>query len=92
MNETQVWSGKVYGGDKVVVRLNAAAEDIELSVTRRNLPPTNWQVAACPKKLVGLRLWGNRMDEAVAQQILDNPEITLKIFQGIDWYSSTVLP
>jgi len=32
------------------------------------------------------------MDEAVAQQILDNPEIALKIFQGIDWYSSTVLP
>jgi alpha-galactosidase len=33
MGETQVWSGKLYGGDRVVIMLNAAAEDIEISVT-----------------------------------------------------------
>ncbi len=93
IGETQVWSGKLYGGDRVVVMLNAAGEDIAMSITLEEIflqetgkPPQvreSWTV---------FDLWGDRMDETVARQILDCPAKAPKIFQDSNWYNSTEVP
>lgn len=93
VGEAQIWSGKLFGGDQVVIFLNAADEDLKMSASlaeiflRETGKPTQaqeeWDV---------YDLWGNRMSEAVAQEIIESPNDSAKILTKINWYNSTALP
>lgn len=88
--ETQVWAGKLWGGDRVVILLNAADEDMEMSATLEEIfiqetgkapqVEQDWQL---------FDLWANRMSEDDAQRILDSPSDTSKVYRDLDWYNST---
>lgn len=68
MGETQVWSGKLYGDDRVVVLLNAAAEDIEMSATLEEIfLQETGKPAQARESWTVFEPGRNRMDE-VAQQ------------------------
>lgn len=90
MGETQVWSGRLYGGDKVVVFLNAAGEDVQMSATLEEIfIQETGKAPQVEETWTAFDLWGNRMANDVAQRILDNPTTASTIFREVDWYNST---
>jgi alpha-galactosidase len=91
IGETQVWSRKLWGGDWAVVLLNAADEDVEMSVEMEELfyketgkaeeVGRSWEV---------FDLWGNRMEESVAEKILSGEkEEGLEMLRHLGWYNSS---
>jgi alpha-galactosidase len=93
VGEIQIWSGSLYGGDQVVILLNAAGEDVRISVSLEEIflhegpegsaPQVNeqWEV---------YDLWGNRMGNEMAQKILDAPADKFeKLFKEANWYNVT---
>lgn len=85
--ETHIWSGRLYGNDQVVIFLNAADEDIEMSSTIIDIfvgegpEGSAWQT----KEQYDVHdLWADRMEDATAKKIL-----TAKTTSKIDWYNAT---
>jgi alpha-galactosidase len=92
--ESQIWSGKLFGGDQVVAFLNAADEDLEMSASLKEIfireagkapqVEEEWHV---------YDLWANRMDENDAQKILNAaPGSHSAVFAELNWYNATSLP
>jgi alpha-galactosidase len=84
-----VWSGPLYGGDQVVLLLNAANEELEMTTSLADIfvhhgpggsasqVKDSWDVHD---------LWADRMDEHTAQTILDHGP-----GKSGTWYNSTEL-
>ena len=94
MGECQIWSGKLFGGDQVVVFLNAADEDLEMSATLKEIfireagkapqVEEEWHVHD---------LWANRMDEDTARKILEAPVGSrTRLLAEANWYNATATP
>ncbi len=94
VGETQVWSGRLAGGDRVVVFLNAADEDMEMTASLEEIFIQETGKAPQVQERWNVHdLWANRMDDATAQNILNTPPGTIaKALQDIDWYNATALP
>ncbi|KAJ9669621.1 hypothetical protein H2201_000004 [Coniosporium apollinis] len=96
IGETQVWSGPLYGGDEVVVLLNAAGEDLEMSTDLNEIFVSDGPEGSAPQakqKWAIYDLWANRMDDATAQRILDAPVTELEsVFSQANVYNSTLTP
>lgn len=94
--EVQVWSGPLHGGDQVVILLNVADEDIEISAGLDEIFLEDGPGGSAPQiqqKWDVYDLWGNRMDNALAQKILDaDTASALKLLEQANWYNSTALP
>lgn len=95
IGETHVWSGSLYGGDQVVVLLNAGGEDIEMSATLAEIFLHDGPEGSAPQVKETWELydlWANRMDEEVAQQILDAPvDVAAKLLKDANWYNVTAM-
>lgn len=92
VGEIQVWSGPLYGGDQVVVLLNAGNEDAEIGASLEEIFVADGPEGSAPQ--VGQAwevydLWGVRMGNEVGQRILDRPEEVESIFRELHWYNST---
>lgn len=99
VGETQVWSGPLYGGDQVVIFLNAAtmkqsitayAEDIFLGEGPGCSAPQ------CSETWDVHDLWGHRMSESTADKIIAQQEDksgtgVRKIYQAENLYNSSEL-
>jgi alpha-galactosidase len=96
MGETQVWSGYLSGGDQVVVFLNAASEDLDISAELEEIFVADGAGGSAPQVHVKwdvYDLWANRMEEATAQKILASPHGTAsKTLAEVNWYNSTATP
>jgi alpha-galactosidase len=95
IGETHVWSGSLYGGDQVVILLNAGGEDKEISATLAEIFLHDGPEGSAPQVKEAWELydlWANRMDEDVAQKILDAPvDEAVKLLKDADWYNATAL-
>ena len=95
MGEIQVWSGSLFGGDQVVILLNAAGEDSRISASLEEIFLHDGPEGSAPQVLEEWEvydLWANRMDSALAQKILDAPQDKLeKLFKDANWYNATEL-
>ena len=93
--ETHVWSGPLYGGDQLVVFLNAADKDAEMKATLDEIFVHEGPHGSAPQtrlKWTLHDLWENRMDVGTAQKILDSPvEKVESVFTQVNWYNSTTL-
>jgi len=93
IGEIQVWSGPLYGGDQVVILLNAAGEDARISASLEEIFLHDGPEGSAPQvseEWEVYDLWANRMDNALAQKILDAPVDKLeKLFKEANWYNST---
>lgn len=96
MGEIQVWSGSLYGGDQVVILLNAAGEDSRISASLEEIFLHDGPEGSAPQVQEDWEvydLWTNRMDNSLAQKILDASEDKLeKLFKDANWYNSTEIP
>jgi alpha-galactosidase len=95
IGEIQVWSGPLYGGDQVVVLLNAAGEDARISASLEEIFLHDGPEGTAPQineEWEVFDLWADRMDTAFAQKILKAPMDKLeRLFKEANWYNSTEL-
>jgi alpha-galactosidase len=95
IGEAHVWSGSLYGGDQVVLFLNAADEDLEMSATLAEIFLHDGPGGSAPQVKEAWEvydLWANRMDDKLAQKILDAPEDkAVNLLEQANWYNSTAL-
>ncbi|KAH8758096.1 alpha-galactosidase [Hyaloscypha sp. PMI_1271] len=93
VGEIQVWSGGLSGGDQVVLLLNAAGEDARISASLEEIFLHDGPEGSAPQvneEWEVFDLWGNRMDNALAQKILDADEKDVeKLWKQANWYNST---
>jgi alpha-galactosidase len=92
VGEIHVWSGPLYGGDQVVVLLNAGDEDAEISATLEEIFVADGPEGSAPQVRQAWEvhdLWRVRMSKEVGQKILDQPADVEEIFRDMHWYNST---
>lgn len=96
MGETQVWSGPLYGGDQVVVLLNAANEDMSIETDLEDIfvsegPGGNSE--QCSETWDVHDLWSDRMELGVAEEVLKaNEKEARSLLRKVDWYNATKTP
>ena len=86
MGETHLWSGPLYGGDQVVLLLNAVNEDLELTASLADIFLADGPGGSAPQvkqKWDVYDLWLNRMDDKTAQAIVNGEKMS--------WYNSSEL-
>jgi alpha-galactosidase len=97
MGETQVWSGHLWGGDQVVILLNAADEDVEMTASLEEIfysDGPEGSAEAVHQAWDLYDLWADRMDSVSAQKILDadeNMEAFESLLEEVNWYNATKL-
>ena len=93
--ETQIWSGPLYHNDQVVVLLNAADKDIEMSVTLNEIFVADGPEGSAPQtkeKWTIYDLWASRMDNSTATRILEAaPSSVEREFKKVNWFNSTTM-
>jgi alpha-galactosidase len=93
VGEIQVWSGSLYGGDQVVILLNAAGEDARISASLEEIFLHDGPEGSAPQvseEWEVYDLWANRMDNTLAQKILNASVDKLeKLFKEANWYNAT---
>jgi alpha-galactosidase len=97
VGEAQVWSGHLAGGDQVVVFFNAADEDLNMEASLTEIfyhEGPNGHAPQVKEVWEIYDLWGDRMEDSVAQKILDapTPSKANKLFEAAGWYNSTAVP
>ena len=94
--ETQVWAGPLYPSDQLVVFLNAADEDMEMSITLDEVFVEEGLGGSAPQLKEAwdmYDLWENMMDDKTAQHIIDTaPHGVSRSATARDWYNSTEIP
>lgn len=92
--ETQIWSGSLYPSDQVVIFLNAADEDMEMSATLEEIFVADGPEGSAPQTKERWNiydLWAKRMDQTTAEHIVENG-VARPEFKEANWYNSTALP
>lgn len=99
IGETQVWSGPLYGGDQVVVLLNVANTDQEMTVELEDIflgEGPACSALQCSEAWDIHDLWATRMDETTAKKIIAQQQATntagvAKIYKDENLYNATDL-
>ena len=87
--EVQFWAGPLYPNDQLVIFLNAADEDLEMSITLNDIFVHEGPEGSAPqtKQEFDIHdLWADRMDDFTAEQILAGKDQYKQ-----KWYNSTEL-
>lgn len=86
--EVQVWVGPLYPHDQLVIFLNAADEELELTTTLNDIFVHEGPEGSAPhtkEEFDIYDLWADRMDDFTAEQILAGKEQ-----YASTWYNSTI--
>ncbi|KAH8651379.1 alpha-galactosidase [Xylariales sp. PMI_506] len=97
VGETQVWSGVLAYGDQVVVFLNAADEDLEMSAELAEVFLHHGPEGSAPQVKQSwdiYDLWSNRMDDKSAESILlasaaQDVDKSAQVFSKLNWWNSS---
>ena len=87
--EVQIWAGPLYPQDELVVLLNAADEDLDLSISLNDIFIHEGPEGSAPQTKQEFDvhdLWADRMDDFTAEQILAGKDQYKQ-----KWYNSTEL-
>ena len=93
IGETRIWSGRLAGGDQLVLFLNAADEELPLKISLAEIfvaDGPGGSASQVQEEWAVHDLWANRMDDGLAHSILNAKESELEgIFKSSQWYNST---
>lgn len=97
VGETHVWAGLLQNGDQVVILLNAAGEDIEMSVSLAEIFIPYGPGGSAPHVKSDWAvhdLWANRMSEETAKSLQDAKSSADRdaILKKANWYNATETP
>ncbi|KAM0712301.1 hypothetical protein Q7P37_011396 [Cladosporium fusiforme] len=90
IGEAHIWSGPLANGDQVVIFLNAANEDLDMSASLAEIFVMDGPGGSAPQvqqKWAVNDLWQNRMDESDAQTVLAEKPGRIS-----SWYNATEVP
>ena len=92
--ETQIWSGPLYSdNDQLVVFLNAADADLEMTSSLPEIFIHSNAAEQTRQKWDVYDLWANRMDDAVAEQIVGCAASSAAVAAARKgWYNATETP
>ncbi|KIX95875.1 uncharacterized protein Z520_08583 [Fonsecaea multimorphosa CBS 102226] len=85
--EIQIWSGPLWLHDQVVIFLNAADEDLEMTTSLNDIFLHEGPEGSAPQTMEEFDvydLWADRMEDSTAEQILNG-----KAQYKSSWYNST---
>ena len=95
--ETHVWSGRLHNGDQIVILLNAAGSDVEMTASLDEIfvadgPGGSAQQTHC--RWAVHDLWANRMPLEVAEALLraGDEASASRVYRSAEWYNATELP
>jgi alpha-galactosidase len=97
MGETHMWTGRLAGGDQVVILFNAADEDIQMSASLEEIFYYEGPEGSAPQVKQAwdvYDLWAGRMDIETAQKILDAEDDLRsceQLLKEANWYNSSVM-
>ena len=97
MGETHLWTGRLAGGDQVVILFNAADEDIQMSASLEEIFYYEGPEGSAPQVKQAwdvYDLWAGRMDTKTAQKILDadnNQRSGGQLLKEANWYNSSAI-
>jgi len=94
IGETHIWSGKLENGDQVVILLNAANEDVEMSASLKEIFTPSGPGGSAPQVKESWEvfdLWADRMSDANAQAILDAEDQASRseVLKKLNWYNAS---
>ncbi|OBT38658.1 hypothetical protein VE00_11070 [Pseudogymnoascus sp. WSF 3629] len=97
VGETHIWSGKLHNGDQVVILLNAANEDLDMSAPLSEIFVSEGPGGSAPQANQSWEvfdLWANRMSDAEARSIVEaaDDQTRAEIFGKLGWYNATDIP
>ena len=97
MGETHMWTGRLAGGDQVVILFNAADEDIQMSASLEEIFYYEGPEGSAPQVKQAwdvYDLWAGRMDIETAQKILDaddDQRLREQLWTDANWYNSSAI-
>jgi alpha-galactosidase len=97
MGETHMWTGRLAGGDQVVILFNAADEDIQMSASLEEIFYYEGPEGSAPQVKQAwdvYDLWAGRMDIETAQKILDADDdlpSSEQLLREAHWYNSSAM-
>ena len=94
VGETHVWSGKLKNGDQVVIFLNAAGEELEITAPLSEIFVSEGPGGSAPhvKQTWDVYdLWADRMSDADATDILAAKDVKAKakVLKKLNWFNET---
>ncbi|OTA04865.1 GH27 alpha-galactosidase [Trichoderma parareesei] len=99
IGETHVWSGPLANGDQVVIFLNAADADLDMSASLEDIfimDGVGGTAAQVRQDWAVHDLWGKgaRMETEDARRVLDaeGEEARRAVLKGLGWYNATEVP
>ncbi|TEA16702.1 Alpha-galactosidase [Colletotrichum sidae] len=95
--ETQVWSGRLENGDQVVILLNAAGDEVEMSSSLAEIFVADGPGGSAPQvkcKWAVHDLWADRMPTETAAALFnaESDDERVRIFREANWYNATEVP
>lgn len=90
--EIQMWSGDLYGNDKVVILVNAGNSSRVMNTTIEEVYWDQWPEAPSGSVFDMYDLWANRMPNEIAAQILDNNSTAAAANATQYYYNATHTP
>lgn len=96
--ETHIWSGPLANGDQVLILLNAANEDVEMTAYLEDIfvgGGPSCSAPQCNEDWLVHDLWANRMGAATAGQLVDKStsrNVAAQILNSVQWYNSSAVP
>ncbi|KAI1611785.1 glycoside hydrolase superfamily [Exophiala viscosa] len=93
--EVQIWTGPLFPHDQLVVFLNAADEDLEMTTTLNDVfvhEGPEGSATQTEETFDAHDLWANRMDIVTAEKILTREQSQQPPSHAKEWYNATVTP
>lgn len=96
VGEIHVWSGHLWGGDQLVIFLNAGGKEMEISASLEEIFVGDGPEGSASQVHEAWHvydLWADRMDESTGNALLDAEDgAFVKVFSDANWYNATALP
>ena len=95
--ETHIWSGPLAGGDQVLILLNAADADLEVTAYLEDIfvgDGPSCSAPQCKEDWLVHDLWSTAMEDSVARQLVGNSKSrqdASRILHSSNWYNSSIM-
>ena len=95
VGETQIWAGPLSGGDYVLIMLNVANTDVEMTAYLEDIFAGNGPACSasqCQETWLLNDLWASRMDNKIASQLIERSQSrqdAADILRHANWYNAS---
>jgi alpha-galactosidase len=95
--ETHIWSGPLAGGDEVLILLNAADADLDITAYLEDIfvgEGPSCSAPQCNEDWHVHDLWSTMMEDSIARSLIDKSHSrhdASRVFKSLNWYNASTL-